>query len=246
MKNPSNKGWESFESEWRTRMQEETSPVSEGLWEKLLARLDAEEKPKVFFIKAWQWVAILAMVIGLGWQWFLPRKEELALRAKSTIEAPSMPTLTIQKERISKAIPAQKNEVTSIITQKSDKKRVRILPTIEKSVIEALSAPTIENAVVQQSPPPSSNLAEEKRAEEEDVIWVQVKIDPVLPVDEERPTLTENQIQKKRNFGQLLKKIKQVIKGDPGEWSEIKENFHLVANKYVQTEETIKQKIHFQ
>jgi hypothetical protein len=73
-----------------------------------------------------------------------------------------------------------------------------------------------------------------------------VKIDPILPVEEEGPTLTENPIQKKRNFGQLLKKIKQVIKGDPGEWSEIKENFHLVANKYVQTEETIKQKIQFQ
>ncbi len=246
MKNPSNKGWESFESEWRTRMQEDTSPVSEGLWEKLSARLDAEEKPKVFFIKTWQWAAILAVAIGLGWQWFLPRKEEVALRANSAIKAPSVSTLTIQKERISKAIPAEKNEVTSSIIQKSDKKRVYILPTIEKSVIESLSAPTRENAVVQQNPPTPSNIVEEKGAEKEEVIWVQVKIDPVVPVDEERPTLTENQIQKKRNLGQLLKKIKQVIKGDPGEWSEIKENFHLVANKYVQTEETIKQKIQFQ
>ena len=246
MKNPSNKGWESFESEWRTRMQEDTSPVSEGLWEKLSARLDAEEKPKVFFIKTWQWAAILAVAIGLGWQWFLPRKEEVALKTKSTIKAPSIPTLNIQKERISKIMPAEKNEVTSSIIQKSDKKRVYILPTIEKSVIESLSAPTRENATVQQNPPTPSNLAEEKGAEKEEVIWVQVKIDPVVPVDEERPTLTENQIQKKRNLGQLLKKIKQVIKGDPGEWSEIKENFHLVANKYVQTEETIKQKIQFQ
>jgi hypothetical protein len=73
-----------------------------------------------------------------------------------------------------------------------------------------------------------------------------VKIDPVQPVDEERSTLTRNPTQKKRNLGQILKKIKQVIKGNPGEWSEIKENFHLVANKYVQTEETIKQKIQFQ
>ena len=246
MKNPSNKGWESFESEWRTRMQEDTSPVSEGLWEKLSARLDAEEKPKVFFIKTWQWAAILAVAIGLGWPWFLPRKEEVALKTKSTIKAPSIPMLNIQKERISKIMPAEKNEVTVSIIQKSDKKRVYILPTIEKSVIESLSAPTRENAVVQQNPPTPSNLAEEKGAEKEEVIWVQVKIDPVVPVDEERPTLTENQIQKKRNLGQLLKKIKQVIKGDPGEWSEIKENFHLVANKYVQTEETIKQKIQFQ
>ena len=246
MKNPSNKGWESFESEWRTRMQEDTSPVSEGLWEKLSARLDAEEKPKVFFIKTWQWAAILAVAIGLGWQWFLPGKEEVALKTKSTIKAPSIPMLNIQKERISKIMPAEKNEVTSSIIQKSDKRSVSILPTIEKSVIEVPSLTTRENIVVQQNHPSPSNLAEEKRAEKEEVIWVQVKIDPVLPVDEERPTLTENQIQKKRNLGQLLKKIKQVIKGDPGEWSEIKENFHLVANKYVQTEETIKQKIQFQ
>ena len=245
MKNRSDKDWESIESEWRGRMQEENFPISEGLWEKLSARLDAEEKPKVFFIKTWQWAAILAVAIGLGWQWFLPRKEEVALRAKSTAKAP-MQTLHIQKERVSKTMTDKAIEVAGIIIQKSDKKRVPMLPTIEKSVIEALSAPTRENTVVQQNPPSPSNLAEDKGAEKEEVIWVQVKIDPILPVDEERPTLTENPIQKKRNFGQLLKKIKQVIKGDPGEWSEIKENFHLVANKYVQTEETIKQKIQFQ
>lgn len=245
MKNRSDKDWESIESEWRGRMQEENSPISEGLWGKLSARLDAEEKPKVFFIKTWPWAAILAVAIGLGWQWFLPRKEEVALRAKSTLKAP-MQTLHIQKERVSKTMTDKAIEVAGIIIQKSDKKREHILPTIEKSVIEALSAPTRENTVVQQNPPSPSNLAEDKGAEKEEVIWVQVKIDPILPVDEERPTLTENPIQKKRNFGQLLKKIKQVIKGDPGEWSEIKENFHLVANKYVQTEETIKQKIQFQ
>ncbi len=245
MKNRSDKDWESIESEWRERMQEENFPISEGLWEKLSARLDAEEKPKVFFIKTWPWAAILAVAIGLGWQWFLPRKEEVALRAKSTAKAP-MQTLPIKRERVSKTMTAKAIKVAGIIIQKSDKKREPILPTIEKSVIEALSAPTRENTVVQQNPPSPSNLAEDKGAEKEEVIWVQVKIDPILSVDEERPTLTQNPIQKKRNFGQLLKKIKQVIRGNPGEWSEIKENFHLVANKYVQTEETIKQKIQFQ
>ena len=239
MKNRSDKDWESIESEWRGRMHEENAPVSEGLWEKLSARLDAEEKPKVFFIKTWQWAAILAVAIGIGWQWFLPRKEEVA----SAIKVPIVPILNIQKERISKTMLTEKNEVTSIFIQKSDIKRVPILPKIEKPVIEA---PTTENMVVQQNPPSPSNLADEKGVEKEEVIWVQVKIDPVLPVNEERPTITENPVQKKRNLGQLLKKIKQVIKGNPGEWSEIKENFHLVANKYVQTEETIKQKIQFQ
>lgn len=242
MKNRSDKDWESIESEWRGRMQEENSPISEELWEKLSARLDAEEKPKVFFIKTWQWAAILAVAIGLSWQWFLPRNEEVALRAKSTMKAP-MQTLNIQKDRVSESMTAKAIKVAGIIIQKSDKKRVPILPIIEKSVIEA---PTRENTLVQQNPPSTSNLAEDKEAEKEEVIWVQVKIDPILPVDEEGPTLTEKPIQKKRNFGQLLKKIKQVIKGNPGEWSEIKENFHLVANKYVQTEETIKQKIQFQ
>ena len=239
MKNRSDKDWESIESEWRGRMHEENAPVSEGLWEKLSARLDAEEKPKVFLIKTWQWAAILAVAIGLGWQWFLPRKEEVA----SAIKVPIVPILNIQKERISKTMLTEKNEVTSIFIQKSDIKRVPILPKIEKPVIEA---PTTENMVVQQNPPSPSNLADEKGVEKEEVSWVQVKIDPVLPVNEERPTITENPVQKKRNLGQLLKKIKQVIKGNPGEWSEIKENFHLVANKYVQTEETIKQKIQFQ
>lgn len=246
MKNRSDKDWKSIESEWRERMHEENAPVSEGLWEKLSARLDAEEKPKVFFIKPWQWAAILALVIGISWQWFLPRKEEMAQKTKSTMKAPSEPTLNIQKERISKTMPKKSVEIVDINFQNPNKKSVGIIPKIEKPVIEALSAPTRENAIGQQNSAVSSNLVEEKGAEKEEVIWVQVKIDPVVPVDEERPTVTENPIQKKRNLGQLLKKIKQVIKGNPGEWSEIKENFHLVANKYVQTEENIKQKIQFQ
>jgi hypothetical protein len=243
MKNPSDKDWKSMESEWRERIQEEISPVPEGLWEKVSLQLDAEEKPKVFFIKTWQWVAILAVAIGLGWQWFLPRKEEVAQKSKSTMKAPTLTALQIQKEHNSKSIPTEKIKVTSVIMHSPEKGSVSLEPKIEKTEIDE---PTSQHVVVQQSPPPPSNLAEEKVAEEEEVIWVQVKIDPVLPIDEERPTLTRNSTQKKRNFGQLLKKIKQVIKGNPGEWSEIKENFHLVANKYIQTEETIKQKIQFQ
>jgi hypothetical protein len=243
MKNPSDKDWKSMESDWRERIQEEISPVPEGLWEKLSLQLDAEEKPKVFFIKTWQWVAILAVAIGLGWQWLLPRKEEVAQKSKSTMKAPILTALQIQKEHTSKSIPAEKIKVTSVIKRSQEKGSVSLEPKIEKNEI---GEPTRPHVVVQQSPPFPSNLAEEKVAEEEEVIWVQVKIDPVLPVEEERPTLTRNSTQKKRNLGQLLKKIKQVIKGNPGEWSEIKENFHLVANKYVQTEETIKQKIQFQ
>jgi hypothetical protein len=240
MKNSSDKDWKSMESEWREKIHEEISPVPEGLWEKVSLRLDAEEKPKVLFIKPWQWAAILALAIGLGWQWLLPRKEEVAQKSKSTMKAPILTTLQIQKEHISKNIPTEKIKITSVIIQSPEKGRVSIVPKTE------IEEPTRQHIVVQQSPPPPSNLAEEKAAEEEEVIWVQVKIDPVQPVDEERPTLTRNPTQKKRNLGQLLKKIKQVINGNPGEWSEIKENFHLVANKYVQTEETIKQKIQFQ
>lgn len=240
MKNPSDKDWKSMESEWREKIQEEISPVPERLWEKISLQLDEEQKPKVFFIKTWQWVAILAVAIGLGWQWLLPRKEEVAQKSKSTMKAPILTALQIQKEHTSKSIPTEKIKVTSVIIHSPEKESVSLEPKTE------IDEPTRQHVVVQQSPPPPSNLAEEKRAEEEDVIWVQVKIDPVQPVDEERPILTGNATQKKRNLGQFLKKIKQVIKGNPGEWSEIKENFHLVANKYVQTEESIKQKIQFQ
>jgi hypothetical protein len=156
------------------------------------------------------------------------------------MKAPILTALQIQKEHTSKSIPTEKIKVTSVIINSPEKESVSLEPKTE------IDEPTRQHVVVQQSPPPPSNLAEEKRAEEEDVIWVQVKIDPVQPVDEERPILTGNATQKKRNLGQFLKKIKQVIKGNPGEWSEIKENFHLVANKYVQTEESIKQKIQFQ
>lgn len=245
MKNSSGKDWKSIESEWQNRMQDEISPVSEGLWEKLSDRLDAEEKPKVFFINTWPWAAILAVAFVLGWQWFLPRGEEAVLRTKSTMKAPIMSILQIQKKNIAKTKPFGESEVTGTISQKPNKKRVSILPIIEKPIIGTPSLPAREDILVQRNPPFPSNLEVDKVEEKEEVIWVQVNIDPVLPVDEERPTLTGNQAQKKRNFGQLLKKIKQVIKGNPGEWSEIKENFHLVASKYVQTEEIIKQKIEF-
>ena len=243
MKNPSNRDWKSMESEWKEKMQEATSPVSEGLWEKLSARLDAEEKPKVFSIKTWRWAAVFILAVGLSWIWFLPNKDQVAQHAKTTLEVPHLSTSQIQHKNKLKSIPTEKIKVTSIITQSQQKEKISLVPKIEKPEIVV---PTIQHVIVQQSPPSPSILAEEKGAEKEEVIWVQVKIDPLLPADEDRPTLTGRPTENKRNLGQLLKKIKQVIKGNPGEWSEIKENFHLVANKYVQTEETIKQKIQFQ
>jgi len=51
MKHSSEKDWNSIESTWRKKMQEDTSPVPEGMWENLSNRLDAEEKPNVFLSK---------------------------------------------------------------------------------------------------------------------------------------------------------------------------------------------------
>lgn len=238
MKNPSDKDWKSIEIKWREKIHEEISPVPEGLWEKISLHLDEKEKPKVFIIKTWQWVAILAVAIGLGWQWFLPQKEEMVQKTKSMLKAPILTALQIPKVHTSKRIPKEKIKVTYVITQSPEKGSV---PVINKTEI---AEPTRQDVVIQQSPPPPSNSAEENG--EEEVIWVQVKIDPALPADEERPTSIGNATQKKRNLGQFLEKIKKIIKGHPGEWSEIKENFHLVANKYVQTEETIKQTIQYQ
>jgi hypothetical protein len=91
-------------------------------------------------------------------------------------------------------------------------------------------------------------LSQDKGEEKEEAVWLKVEIDPVFQVSEQEneATLAEIPRVKKRSFGQLIKTIKQVIKGNPGEWSEVKENFHLVAHKYIQTEETIKQKIQYQ
>ncbi len=250
MKNRSNKDWESIESEWKEKIQEEIAPVPEGFWEKLSVRLDAEEKPKVFFIKAWPWAALLAIAIGLGWQWFLPQGEEVIWRTNTakiaTRGAFIQPKATIHRNQILKTRPPEENQVIRFIKQKPNQLNHSILPTIEKTVIEDPVVPEKGDVIVQQNPPALSDKVVENEGKKEEAIWVQVKIDPISPADEERPILTRNSEQKKRNFGQFLKKIKQVIKGNPGEWSEIKENFHLVANKYVQTEETIKQKIQFQ
>ena len=45
MKHSSEKDWNSIESAWRKKMQEDRSPVPEALWGKLAERLDAEDKP---------------------------------------------------------------------------------------------------------------------------------------------------------------------------------------------------------
>lgn len=245
MKNPSDKDWKSIESEWRDRMQEEISPFPEGLWEKLSDRLDAEEKPKVFFIKTWPWAAVLAVAIGLTW-YRIGSKTDVVVLGSTTVNhlpaakpiEPSRDLSHFQPEgdekKLSNPLKAGYIPSKSPITQPAAEPLLRL---------ESLHVK--EDVAIQQNSTLPSNIGMDKGEEKEEVIWVQVNIDPVLPVDEESPTLTGNQAQKKRNFGQLLKKIKQVIKGNPGEWSEIKENFHLVASKYVQTEEIIKQKIEF-
>jgi hypothetical protein len=135
MKNPSDKDWKSIEIKWREKIHEEISPVPERLWEKISLRLDAEEKPKVFFIKTWQWVAILAVAIGLGWQWLLPRKEEVAQKSKSTMKAPILTALQIQKEHTSKSIPTEKIKVTSVIMRSQEKGSVSLEPKTEKNEI---------------------------------------------------------------------------------------------------------------
>jgi len=246
MKNLSNKHWESIESEWREKAQKETAPVPEGLWEKLSERLDAEEKPKLFFIKAWPWAALLAIALGISWQWFLPQGKEVVLTTNAPGRTSVRSKATIQGNPILKTMPAEEIQVMRFIKQKRNRKSISISPNLQKTITEGPVIQVIEDAIVQQNASTSTDKMAEKEKEKEEAIWVQVKIEPIISADEERPILTGNSEQKKRNFGQLLKKIKQVIKGDPGEWSEIKENFHLVANKYVQTEETIKQKIQFQ
>jgi hypothetical protein len=117
--------------------------------------------------------------------------------------------------------------------------------TIEKN--SSLYEPTFVKEEIVQNPSVAANSTVEKVTEEEEALWLKVEIEPVVrTTEEEMERVTEVTPVKKRSFGQLIKKIKQVIKGNPGEWSELKENFHLVANKYVQTEETIKQKFQIQ
>jgi hypothetical protein len=244
MKNPSDKDWKSMESEWRERIQDEISPVPEGLWEKISVRLDAEEKPKVFFIKTWQWVAIVTVTFGLGWLWFLPSREVVALKTKSTSKASILPNLKIEKENKGKTMADEAIKFTDIAIQKLDKKRVPTLPKIEKNIIEVPTAAATVEVVVQQNSTIAAN--KDKTSEKEEAIWVQVEIDPIQPITEEKVTTSEVPEMKKRNIGLLLKKIKHVLKGNLGEWSEIKEDFHMVANKYIQTEVTIKQKFKIQ
>jgi hypothetical protein len=246
MKQASEKDWNSIESSWRKKMQEDRSPVPEALWGKLAERLDAEEKPKVFLFKAWPWAAVLVLALGIGWQWFLPSIGEVAQSGQSSPKSPLLQSSANQQLAISKNPSMELNEETEI--SRSATRKVLSRETDKKIVDLGQPIQAKEEVVMQQNTPLLANLSQDKGEEKEEAVWLKVEIDPVVQVSEQEneATLAEIPRVKKRSFGQLIKKIKQVIKGNPGEWSEVKENFHLVAHKYIQTEETIKQKIQYQ
>lgn len=246
MKHSSEKDWNSIESTWRKKMQEDTSPVPEGMWENLSNRLDAEEKPNVFLVKTWPWAAVLVIGLGLSYLWFLPKAQEITQVAHLSTKV-EVQTSISQAQLGSKSVP---NDVTeNLRTNRSRAEISKVDNRQIKAKIEELVAlaPVKEEVAVQKNPAIPTNAVEINAPDKEETVWIKVEIDPIVRTsEEEKERLAEVPEVKKRSLGQLLKKIKQVVKGNPGEWSEIKENFHLVAHKYVQTEETIKQKIQFQ
>ncbi|MEY3855351.1 MAG: hypothetical protein RIS68_1365 [Bacteroidota bacterium] len=246
MKHSSEKDWNSIESTWRKKMQEDTSPVPEGMWENLSNRLDAEEKPNVFLVKTWPWAAVLVIGLGLSYLWFLPKSQEITQVAHLSTKV-EVQTSISQAQLRSKSVP---NDVTeNLRTNRSRAEISKVDNRQIKAKIEELVAlaPGKEEVAVQKNSAIPTNAVEINAPDKEETVWIKVEIDPIVrTAEEEKEHLAEVPEVKKRSLGQLLKKIKQVVKGNPGEWSEIKENFHLVAHKYVQTEETIKQKIQFQ
>ena len=245
MKHSSEKDWNSIESTWRKKMQEEKSPVPAGVWEKLSDRLDAEEKPKVFFISSWPWAAVLVIGLGLSWLWLTPLEEEVSVSSNASPQSIAVQPSPIQPKGISKALALEERKVSSMAMAHLNVPQKLSQPTIEKN--SSLREPTFVKEEIVQNPSVAANSTVEKVTEEEEALWLKVEIKPVVrTTEEEMERVAEVTPVKKRSFGQLIKKIKQVIKGNPGEWSELKENFHLVANKYVQTEETIKQKFQIQ
>lgn len=247
MKHSSEKDWNSIESTWRKKMQEDTSPVPEGMWENLSNRLDAEEKPNVFFVKTWPWAAVLVIGLGISYLWFLPKAQEITQVAHSSTNGIEVQSSVSRVQASSKPMP---NDVTENL--RTNRSRAEILKVDNRQIkanVEELVAlePVKEEVAVQKNPAIPTNAVEINTPDKEETVWIKVEIDPIVRTsEEEKERLTEVPEVKKRSLGQLLKKIKQVVKGNPGEWSEIKENFHLVAHKYVHTEETIKQKIQFQ
>ncbi len=246
MKHSSEKDWNSIESTWRKKMQEDTSQVPEGMWENLSNRLDAEEKPNVFFVKTWPWAAVLVIGLGISYLWFLPKAQEITQVAHSSTKV-EVQTSTSQAQLRSKFVP---NDVTENLQTNRSRAEISKVDNrqIKANIVDLVAlAPGKEEVAVQKNPVMPTSAVEINAPDKEEAVWIKVEIDPIVRTsEEEKEHLAEVPEVKKRSLGQLLKKIKQVVKGNPGEWSEIKENFHLVAHKYVQTEETIKQKIQFQ
>lgn len=246
MKHSSEKDWNSIESTWRKKMQEDTSPVPEGMWENLSTRLDAEEKPNVFFVKTWPWAAVLVIGLGLSYLWFLPKAQEITQVAHLSTKV-EVQTSISQAQLRSKSVP---NDVTENLVTNSSRAEISKVDNrqIKANIVDLVAlAPGKEEVAVQKNPAIPTNAVEINAPDKEEAVWIKVEIDPIVRTsEEEKEYLAEVTEVKKRSLGQLLKKIKQVVKGNPGEWSEIKENFHLVAHKYVHTEEIIKQKIQFQ
>ena len=159
MKHSSEKDWNSIESTWRKKMQEDTSPVPEGMWEKVSDRLDAEENPNVFLVKTWPWAAVLVIGLGLSYLWFLPKAQEITQVAHLSTKV-EVQTSISQAQLGSKSVP---NDVTeNLRTNRSRAEISKVDNRQIKAKIEELVAlaPVKEEVAVQKNPAIPTNAVE--------------------------------------------------------------------------------------
>ena len=152
-----------------------------------------------------------------------------------------MPVFEVsQKRPIERTVPS--------IIQNSDPQEAKIVRVEEESQ-PALITP---NPVQTAEPVIAAELPQVSKADEEEVVFVRIDIDPVEENHiQSAVEVNEKPIKRKRNLlGQILR---QVIVREAGGWRNIAnsndkltEGIHQVANTVIRTEQTVKQTLQFQ
>ena len=230
MKEENKHTWEQLEAQWRKRLHEQEEPAPAFNWEQLDAK---SARP---MIPLWQkvvqspvaWAAVLGLSIGLNWQ-------------QVDYTPTSMPVFEVSRKRpIERTVPS--------IIQNSDPQEAKIVRVEEESQ-PALITP---NPVQTAEPVFVAELPQVSKADEEEVVFVRIDIDPVEENHiQSAVEVNEKPIKRKRNLlGQILR---QVIVREAGGWRNIAnsndkltEGIHQVANTVIRTEQTVKQTLQFQ
>lgn len=257
MRNSNKDPWNSMEENWRNQLSKNESQPDPHVWDKIIQNLNESENkvgsPRYLKRKYYVAAALLLFSVGVSWKYFsmqnqltqinkISNKTSQVIHPKIHIKSKETLSLFVKKD--------QKIVVKKLNHALASPQRFRKHLKVNNELVLELQ----KNSIVQPEKAPQSPQVDEFIAKTDPLneIWVNISIQPITEkkdVVANRDTIVEPVKNKKKSLGSIIGKIKSILNGDLKEFirdenqkNGLGNSIHQVANRYIKTEEIIKQK----